>query len=411
MSKSIFLFIALGLGVNFWELIVLDKVFNDVTCPVLAVVWALYGLYNFRNNHSINLKKYNKYFYWLAIGFSLSVVSAYVYWNQDILTGIIVNRGLIFYIYLPVLLYIKPSENDIVKALTYYTFGYFIVWTMQALTPYPIISSIASAIELGRGRFERSDYDFGYLLRGYTPIAFLLYYKTQKLIENFDFRRILQVFVILVLIFMLQNRGILFFAVIVFTYSMFKIKTFYRFILIPILVSFLFIVYFYSAEHWTALYQETLQQLNDPYYNRWKSFYFFLFNYSPHWMCNVFGNGFLSANVPAGRFIQELMDQGFYQYDNGILGFWSQYGIIPIIVLYSVIFKLLFQSQFPFYTKAIAAHILFIPIAWDFHNVDIMVFVILIYLLAYYREIDRELVLNDYQEQYQSQEQRVSSEL
>jgi len=93
--------------------------------------------------------------------------------------------------------------------------------------------------------------------------------------------------------------------------------------------------------------------------------------------------------VPAGKIIQNLMDQGIYQYDNGMVGFWSQYGIIPLLVLYSVIFKLLFQSKFPFYVKAMAAHILFIPIAWNFGSADIIIFVILIYLFAYYRETSK----------------------
>jgi hypothetical protein len=106
-------------------------------------------------------------------------------------------------------------------------------------------------------------------------------------------------------------------------------------------------------------------------------------------MCNILGNGLLSANVPAGRVIQNLMDQGYYQYDNGLVGFWSQYGIIPLMVLYTLILIVLFRKQFPFYLKAIAAHILFVPVAWNFGTADIMIFVFLIYLFAYYSEMSR----------------------
>jgi hypothetical protein len=360
---------------------------------VFAVVWALFGLYWYRtrpgNVKVYDFRKYIKYFIWLVVGFSLSVVSAQIFWNQNLLIGIMVNRVLIWYLYLPLLLYIQPSEKDIIKAIVYYTIGYFIIWTIQALTPYPIITDLRDVIELGRGSFEHSELDFGHLLNGYSLILFLLYYRTQKLTENFSFKTTIQVFGLLGLLFLLQNRGVLFFAVIVFSLALFKIHSRYRIILIPFLAALLVGAYDFSASHWNTLFQETIEQLSDPYYPRWESLSFFVFDYAPHWICNLVGNGFLSANVPAGKFIQDMMDQGYYQYDNGILGFWSQYGIIPLIVLYTVIFTLLFQKKYPFYTKAIAAHILFIPIAWNFQNADIFIFIFLIYLYAYYRELNK----------------------
>lgn len=393
MSKSFYLFISLALGINFWNLIILEPYFNGVTNPVLAVLWAMLGLYWFRPRFGYekiyDFRKYQKYFYWLIVGFSFSVFSAYMFWYQDLKTGIIVNRFLIWYIYLPLVFYIQPSEKDIINSIFYYTVVYFFVWTVQALTPYPLYTTLADAIELGRGKFEGSDTDFGQLIPGYSIILLLLYFKTQQLIEKPDYKAIIQVFALLGLFFLLQNRGALFFAVIVFAYAMLKLKTWYKYVLIPIFAAFIAIAYFYSAEHWNALILETIEQINDPNTPRWRSFNMFMFAYSPHWLCNILGNGLLSANVPAGKFIQNLMDQGIYQYDNGMIGFWSQYGIIPMLVLYTVIFKLLFQSKFPFYVKAMAAHILFIPIAWNFGSADIIIFVILIYLFAYYRETSK----------------------
>lgn len=390
MSKSLFFFIALVLGINCWDMIILEPVFNDMTNPVFAVIWASIGFYWFRSRPG-NVKvygylKYNKYFLWLIVGFSLSVVSAYTFWYQNLLTGIIVNRGLIWYIYIPLILYIQPTEKDIITAISYYTILYFILWVIQAITPYPIFTDLRNVIELGRARFELDKSDFGFLLPGYSLILILLYYRTQQLIESLTTEAAIKVFSLLVLFFLLQNRGALFFAVIVFGIAMFKLRSRYKIIILPIFGALLAGAYFYSADNWNALFQETIAQISDPDYNRWKSFYFFLFNYSPHWICNILGNGFLSANVQSGNFIQEMMDQGYYQYDNGILGFWSQYGIIPLIVLYTVILYLLFQKRYPFYTKALAAHVLFIPIAWNFQTADIFIFILLIYLLAYYKE-------------------------
>lgn len=390
MSKTAYLFITLILGINFWNLIILEPFFNGVTNPVFAVLWALMGLYWFRNRPGhekvYDFRKYRIYFFWLIVGFSLSVVSAKVFWNQDVITGIIVNRYLIWYLYIPLFLYIQPSEPEIVKAISYYSVVYFILWLIQAATPYPLFTTIAEAVESGRGTFALAETDFGQLFPGYSVILILLYYKTQKFIENPTFKSSILVFGLLAFFFLLQNRGALFFAVIVFAYALFKLRIYYKILLFPVLGILIAIIYFYSAQHWNALFQETIDQLNDPNTNRWRSFYLFLFDYSPHWLCNILGNGLLSAHVPSGKVIQDLMDQGYYQYDNGLLGFWSQYGVIPLLVLYTVIFALLFRSRFPFYIKAIAAHILFIPIAWNFGTADILIFVLLIYLYAYYRE-------------------------
>lgn len=390
MSKTLYLFISIVLGINFWNLIIFEPYFNGVTNPVFAVIWALLGFIWFRtregNAKTYHFGKYQKYFFWLIIGFSFSVLSANMFWNQDIGTGVIVNRFLVWYIYLPLFFYIQPSEKEIISAITYYTFIYFFIWLIQAVTPYPLFTNLSAAIELGRGKFELAESDFGQLIPGYSIILFLLYYKTQQMTENPNLRYTLQVFMLLSFFFLLQNRGALFFAVLVFGYSLFRLRSGNKILILSLMIGVIALGYYYSASHWNALFQETIDQLNDPNTNRWRSFYLFLFDYSPHWLCNILGNGLLSANVPSGKVIQDLMDQGYYQYDNGLLGFWSQYGVIPLLVLYTVIFALLFRSRFPFYVKAIAAHILFIPIAWNFGTADILIFVLLIYLYAYYRE-------------------------
>ena len=393
MKKTLYILVVLLLGINFWGLIILERVFNNVTNTIFAMIWAFLGFFWFRNSQknqkSIAFIKYNKYFFWLVVGFGLSVFSANMFWNQGWATGIIVNRGLIWYIFLPVLLYIQPTGEELMKAVFYYFLAYALVWIVQAITPFPIYSGLASSIEIGRGKFELADTDFGQLLPGYPVILFLLYYRLQKMIEKPDIRNMFFAFILMIFFFLLQNRGALFFAVIVFGYALLKVRSPYKSILVPLFLLLVAIAYFYSAEYWNAQIKETIEQLNDPYTPRLRSFNLFLFNYAPHWICNIIGNGLLSANVPAGKFIQDLMDQGYYQYDNGMVGFWSQYGIIPLLVLYTVIFKILLRKSIPFYLKAIAAHILFIPIAWNFGSADIFIFVALIYLYAYYLELQK----------------------
>jgi hypothetical protein len=392
MRKSIYLFITLILGVDCWNLIILDPVLNNRTNPVYAVAWALLGFYWFRsrpgNFKKYNYNKYRKYFYWLTTGFLLSIFPAYIFWNQDFITSLVVNRHLIWYIFLPLILYIQPSEKEIMTALFYYTVTYMAVWIIQAITPNPLTTSLVNKIELGITTFELEKSEFGYLLPGYSIMLILLYFKTQQFTENVKLKTFIPAAGMLAIFFILQNRGTLFFAVIVFGYSIFKLRTRYKPILFLFYGLIVILVYLATTPYWNALIQETTGQLNNQDYARWKSFYYYVFEYSPHWSCNIFGNGFLSTKVESGRLLQQKAVTGYYQSDIGIIGLWSMYGILPLIVIYTVISKILFRKLYPFYLKAMAAHILFVPIAWSFDLNGSLIFIIIFYLFAFFTEKD-----------------------
>lgn len=388
MSKTIFITVALVLSVNGWDLKILSSVINGNTAPVFAVLWMLAGYLRFikpdgrtREFHPGN---FSKYFYWLILGFSLSFVTAYLFWEQDLLTSLIVNRRLVFFLFMPMFFYIQPSEKEIIKSLGYYTLFYMTVWIAQALSPYPITTSIETAIEAGRATFELDTTDFGHLLPGYAFMLVLLYYLIQKFIENVNLRTFLPAILMLGIFFLLQNRGTLFYAIIVFAFSFFLIQTKYKYFFIFLLGALMLGAYIITEEYWSFFVTETAEQIADPDYNRWKALYFFIFHYSPHWLCYVFGNGYLSAKIDSGQFIIAMMSNGFYQADLGIIGFWSMYGAIPVLVIYSIVFRILYNASSPFYLKALASHVLFVPIAWGFSYYDMLLLVIMVYLAGHY---------------------------
>ncbi len=211
MLKSGYLLITLILVVDCWDLTILDPVLNNKTNSVYALAWALLGFYWFRSrpgNFKIyNYKKYRKYFYWLIIGFALSIIPAYIFWNQDFITSLIVNRHLIWYIFLPLVLYIQPSEKEIIRTLVYYTVAYMTVWTIQAVAPYPLTTLLANKIELGRATFEIEETEFGHLLPGKSIMLILLYFKIQQFTENVRLKTFIPVAAMLSIFFILQNRG------------------------------------------------------------------------------------------------------------------------------------------------------------------------------------------------------------
>ncbi|HLP73075.1 MAG TPA: hypothetical protein VK155_09250 [Bacteroidales bacterium] len=390
MNKAVYVLGCLILSVNAWDLKIFESVVNNTTTPVLAVFWMAAGWLffgNARKNGGLNMLRYNRYFYWLSLGFALSFVTAYVFWSQDIVTSFIVNRRLIFFLFIPVFFRIQPTERDIIKALDYFTVMYMIVWLWQAVSPAPITTSREIAIEAGRASFSMDKNDFGYLMPGYTLLLIPLYYRVQKFTENVSLRNFLPVMLMTGILFLLQNRGTLFFAVIVLVYAIFRIQSRYRYIFIIILGLLIIGAYLSTEKYWASFVDETSAQLSDPEYNRWKSLYYFIFQYSPHWLCYLMGNGYLSSHLDSGQFLMALMNSGFYQADLGIIGFWSMYGVIPILVIYAVVFKLLFYLPAPFYLKALSAHVLLVPICWGFSYYDMFLLILMSYLMGYYSEV------------------------
>lgn len=399
MSKSIYLLIFLILGVNFWELSLVDSILNSKTVPFIALLWAILGLYLYRNKFGVTkskkFKKYNKYFYWLMTGFFLSIFPAYFFRDQDFITSLIVNRGLIIYIFLPIILYIQPSEKEIIRTLVYYTIVYMIIWIIQALYHQPISTALESKLELGRARFELQETEFGYLFPGFTIILVLLYYKIQQFKENVSIVKFIPVAVLISLFFIFQNRGTLFFAILVFGFAIFKIRSKYKTILFFFFGSLILLAIVSTSFYWSELFKQTTEDLSNPDYNRIKSFFYFGFVYSPHWLCDIFGNGFLSLKTSGGFFIDQLKNEGLFQSDMGLMGLWSLYGVIPLIIIFNVISKILLNKRYPFYIKAMAAHIILIPISWAFNSEDIPLLIILIYLFALYTEINSDRVTSE----------------
>jgi hypothetical protein len=388
MSKSIYIFIFLALLVNFWDLIILLPIFNSTSTPIYIIIWFILGIVFFqRSRNRINIKahfNYTKYALLLFAGFLLSLLPSYYFWHQDVLTSIITNRILIGYLFLPSLFYLRPTDKEIVKAVSYYAIVYLALYTIQAITLHPITVEWESKSAEGIINFDTAKSTFGYLLPGYAILLFLLYYSIDKFARRTSLKNILLMSLMLFVFIVLQNRGTLFFAVIVFLYAILRHLSKNRIITFIFFTIIVLLVFFITTSYWSSMLSRTTIDIKNPDYARWRAFFFFLFDYSPNWLCNILGNGFLSTKSSGGMFIKNLKSIGLYQSDLGLIGLWSWYGIIPLIVIYVLVIKTLTKKSFPFFLKAIAAHILIIPVCWSFNSYDIGVLCIFIYLIGYY---------------------------
>jgi len=393
LPKSVYIMITMLLSISLWELLVLLPVINPVTVPVIMAVWFMFGLFHYRRQPGVyavfSYASYRKYYLWFFAGIALSIIPAFINWNQDVLTSLIVNRGLIIYTFIPLLMFIKPTDRDIFHALIYYTIVYMVVWLVQALlVPIPLTVPFLLVLTSG-APFQIDPTDFGKLLPGYTLIVVLFYLLLHQFREKSTFVKLIPVLLVYGVLFLLQNRGVLFFATAVFGLVLLQTKSNYKPYIMLFFAAVGVLLVIYTYESWIALFVETTEQARDVDYNRWKALNFFLFDYSPNWLSYILGNGRLSIHSEAGVDTHWLSVQGYDQSDIGIIGFWSIYGLIPVAVIYGMIVHVIRRNFFPFHLKTLAYHMLLIPIAWNFTATDAMVLILFFYLYAYYAEANR----------------------
>ena len=140
----------------------------------------------------------------------------------------------------------------------------------------------------------------------------------------------------------------------------------------------------HNFDVFTSLIEQTTEELGDQDYNRNKSWNYFLYMFSPHWLCYILGNGFLSAHYSSTMLL--LMQEGIYNSDVGFIGYWNQFGIIPVITIFVMYFSV-FKSKnsYPFLMKLIVAYSVICGLTTIYYGQDVKILhLALFYYLFYY---------------------------
>ena len=397
MKKSIYIFICLILSVRFWDLSFLQNTHTEDVILLLTLLWASSAFFFYtRKSNTVSTYKsqYLNYTYLIFAGVFISMFSAYLYWGQTLVRTLITQRYIYSFILLPALLYIQPKETDILKALKWISIATIVVWCINVF--YPSFVSVDE--DITPLEKDLADFDIGSYVFGFQFVVLFLYYKIQVYIKEFSWSSFINVALLLIFVILYHNRSMLLGIIPIFIYSLFKFRSRDNIVLIFILSLILIGGIVYSWNVWESLFEETKIQINDPDYPRWRALVYYFNEYSPNWFCLIFGNGMPSiGNSNLGNLMETNMEQGIYASDLGMIGMWTTYGIIPLIAIYSVIFKVLTGRMFPLYLKFICFHILIVPTIFHFWiNPGIFLFVLVIYLYSLYSEQNKLLTIRAY---------------
>ena len=272
--------------------------------------------------------------FWLVvIGILLSVIPAWIFHNQSILQSLVTYRAQLLWLAVPILCRLRPTLREINQSCLIFTAALLALTILHSLMPSLFVHS-QEEMEKIMGQDEAGTY----LLRGCTIPVFPLAIALQKLGQRYRFRDLLVVAFCFICMFIEENRSTLFASIsmtgLMFIYSKYK----YRYVVMVAMGVLAGIFVWSTIATWIALIEETIIQVGDADYNRNKAIAYFLSPLAnPSWATYIFGNGYLSAH--ASQLMATMMAEGVFNSDVGFVGFWNQYGLLPIVGFFLLIIR------------------------------------------------------------------------
>ena len=340
-------FLLLICSVNFFDIVPVTRLVG-VNGPFTFYLLSLFFMFTFNRRALIgDSLQWLTPFWWYLFGIVLSFIPALVYYGQSFLQSFFTYRRFFELVAFPILIALRPNEKELRTSL----YAFSVLFLILCL----IVTFIAPGLVIipeKRNLVENGDYV--HVLAGVRHVFLAFIFALHRAIRQGGIKYYGWVFFLFLVLFLAQNRTSLIAAVFVLCFVLFSMKMSSRKL---ILMAMLFIsaglMILYTADQWRALYFETLNQLNNPEYNRIKSLVYMTGSRSI--LRYLLGDGFISADV--NPLIHILQESGIDHSDVGLLGLWHQFGVLPVVVVLVITFKG-FSPRKSFLVKASAIYTL-----------------------------------------------------
>jgi len=370
MSKTFYLLILLIINSNAWNLRIIPLSADDwliIQTFFLLVGFLWYG----RSKDFYWFSKKLKYWWIWVLGVLLSMLPAYYNYGQTISQSILTYRQCIFLVQIPFLFKIAPTKEEIVNAIMIF-FGF--VWIIYFIQRYnPLIVNIDE--EQIEKLFLNGEMP---MVAGWLYILIAMFYYLGKIKEHFNMKLLLIILSFFIFALLEQNRSALFSIAFIISWTILKVEKRKILVILTFIVLALGITY-YTSDIWINLFEETAGQVDDLEYNRNKAYRYYLFDASPNIWCYIFGNGFLSAHVT--RHMQDMMRVGVYDSDVGFIGYWNEFGILPIIVFMLILVPAAIGKRNSHFIRCFAIQILICSVTISYWGGGNLLYIGLFYYL------------------------------
>ncbi|MCM1520312.1 MAG: hypothetical protein NC098_05955 [Lachnoclostridium sp.] len=242
------------------------------------------------------------------------------------------------------LLIMRPTESELIKSLKLYAILYTVFYILRLVVPSLFTKSVQYTGE--------NDVALG----GYELLSIYFCYAAVCYRQKNNLKNCLMFLWLLVIIVLQQNRSIMLPTLLISLYVVWSMKSRYAGLIVMLFAVMAGLVFVSTIETWIELYEQTIDELGDPKYNRNLALEYFFHKASPNIICDIFGNGFLSNHT--SKLMAIMMDKGVYNSDMGFIGYWNQFGIFPIIVFFYMIIISLKNKSYLLYERFLAFEIL-----------------------------------------------------
>lgn len=363
--------------VNMWGLTAFSFISGDLCIIILLTLLIVGPLYYhaMSRRRSLLTWRTSRPILWIMLGIFISMFMANIYSGQSFTTSLTAYKTQYLMFGGLSLLIVAPTRNEIIGSLKIYAVIFTIVYTIRFVAP--------GAFEMATtGEFSAEN---RYYIPGYEFMLLLLFWYMSSFAEKPTNRKLLCIIWLLSIYVLLQNRSTLTPIAFIILYLLRNVKSRYRSLIGIGLLCLLGVVIALTIENWIILYKQSVTEISDPKYNRNIALSYFLFDGSKHILTILFGNGFISARTSS--LMSLLMDKGIYNSDMGFLGYWNQFGLIPIFVFAVIIARTLRNRKYPMFVKFYAFQILMCSptIMYFGQQSKILCFLLLFYFYELYR--------------------------
>lgn len=347
---SLYLLVLMLLSVNCWNIKPLSFLFTGSRGLFLFLAVLFVGCCAFRKRESrsfFNLRN-NTPALLILLGIVLSFIPAKVYYGQTIFASVIAVRRVSYYFTLPVLLLIRPSIQSIKRALVLFSVLFFVMVILCIVLGFDIITLSEEQMI----RKETSANGYSAALEGFMFVAMGFVLSLFDFLRCPSLRNTAVPVLCLISLMLYQNRtaifaclfcGLWMLLALPNTKKLLKIKVASLTAVVAVLCLFGGIL--------RGLVEETIFDLTNSSYNRSLAYVYFLKEAPQGIMSVLLGNGFISSKV--STIMTELMEEGIYNSDVGLVGLWNQFGVLPVLTILAVII-VPFIRRLPSQVKALS---------------------------------------------------------
>lgn len=321
-----------------------------------------------------------------AVGIVGSMFMAMIYHYQPLLGTAISQRPIYFLLCFFIWWKIGLTEDDLFPMLRILTIITLVTFTLSLFEPQWFLSN--EAIEKHLSRKDTST-DVLCFMPGHLYAILYLFYLLQSIPERFSKMDWAIVLATLAMFYVYQNRSTLIYLGIILLYFVIKNRSkIGRGGRMTVVLSAIVVLLFgfpYIRTIAKSLIGETQEQLADDEYARKVAFQYYVFDYNKGSIPRIlFGNGQPTNGSEYIVEMQEGHEMGAHWTDIGFVGDWFLYGMLPIVAILIMAYKV-FRYSFPQYLKYLFASFIIVPTIHSFSGTNYYAFYfsIVMYLVCY----------------------------